>query len=152
MIAEGAEAPGFDADSTGGRFRLKDALEAGPLVLFFYPKAATPGCTAEANEFEAWFDRFEELGVRLAGCSVDSLDDQRSFAAKHGGFRFPLIADPDAAIAKAYDVLKEDRELARRATAVIGEDGRVLKTYPAAPITGKGHAEAVYGHVEGLFA
>lgn len=152
MIPEGALAPGFDADSTGGRFRLKDALEAGPLVLFFYPKAATPGCTAEANEFEAWFDRFEELGVRVAGCSVDTLDDQKAFADKHGGFRFPLIADPEATIAKSYDVFKEEWELAGRATAVISEDGRVLKTYPKAPLTGKGHAEAVFADVQTLLS
>ncbi len=152
MIPEGSTAPGFDADSTGGRFKLSDALEAGPLVLFFYPKADTPGCTAEANEFEAWFDRFEEIGVRLAGCSVDVLDDQRAFADKHGGFRFPLIADPEARVAKAYDVYSDDRRRTGRSTAVIAEDGTVVKTYPEAPIAGKGHAETVYGDVAELFS
>jgi peroxiredoxin Q/BCP len=152
VIPEGTPAPGFDADSTGGRFKLRDALEAGPLVLFFYPKADTPGCTAEASEFEAWFDRFDELGVRLAGCSVDALDDQRAFADKHGGFRFPLIADPHAQIARAYDVYKNDWGRTGRATAVIAEDGTVVKTYPEAPIAGKGHAEAVYADVEVLFS
>ena len=150
MILEGSVAPGFEARSTGGRFRLSDALEAGPLVLFFYPKAATPGCTAEAVEFEAWFDRFDELGVRVAGCSTDDLEAQQAFHDKHGGFRFPLIADPSAEIAHAYDVWRADWSRSGRATLVIGEDGTVLKTYPEAPIHGKGHAEQVFWDVEGL--
>ena len=152
MILEGAVAPSFEAPSTGGKFRLRDAVEAGTLVLFFYPKAATPGCTNECVEFEAWFDRFDELGVRLAGCSIDSLDDQKAFSAKHGGFRFPLIADTDGAIAKAYDVMMQDRDLAKRCTAVISEAGDIVKTYPDAPRDGKGHAEQVYADAAGLFA
>lgn len=150
MIPEGSTAPGFEAESTGGRFRVPDVLEAGPLVLFFYPKASTPGCTAEAVEFEAWYDRFEEIGVRIAGCSVDDLAAQKAFHDKHGGFRFPLIADPSMAIARAYDVFREDWNRSGRATLVIGEDGTVLKTYPEAPIHGQGHAEAVFADVEGL--
>jgi peroxiredoxin Q/BCP len=152
MIPLGSKAPPFDARSTGGRFRLPDALEAGPLVLFFYPKAQTPGCTAEAVEFEAWFDRFEELGVRIAGCSIDDIAAQQSFHEKHGGFRFPLIADPTKEIARAYDVYREDWERTGRATCVIGEDGTVLLTYPEAPIHGQGHAEAVFADVERLLA
>lgn len=148
MIPQGSTAPGFDAPSTGGRFRLYDVLESGPLVLFFYPKAATPGCTAEAVEFEAWFERFEELGVRVAGCSIDDLEVQQAFHAKHGGFRFPLIADPSKEIAQAYEVYRPDWERTGRATCVIGEDGTVLLTYPEAPMHGKGHAEAVYADVE----
>lgn len=150
MIAEGSKAPAFEAPSTGGPFSLYDALESGPLVLFFYPKAATPGCTAEAVEFEAFYDRFEELGVRVAGCSVDDLEAQQAFHDKHGGFRFPLIADPSAGIAHDYGVWREDWERTGRATLVIGEDGTVLKTYPEAPIHGQGHAEAVFADVGGI--
>jgi peroxiredoxin Q/BCP len=143
LIAPGSRAPDFEADSTGGRFRLSDAIEAGPLVLFFYFKADTPGWTNEVLEFEAWFDRFEELGVRVAGCSTDDLGAQNAFAGKHGGLRFPLIADPDGAIAQTYGVYREDWKVAGRATAVIGEDGTILKTYPEAPLNGKGHAQEV---------
>jgi peroxiredoxin Q/BCP len=152
MIPEGSKAPDFESPSTGGTFRLRDVIESGPLVLFFYPQAATPGCTNEAVEFEAWFDRFEELGVRIAGCSVDTLEDQKAFSDKHGGFRYPLVADPDARIGKAYEVYREDWQLTGRATAVISEDGTVLKTYPKAPLHGKGHAEAVFGDVRGLIS
>lgn len=129
---------------------MPDALESGPLVLFFYPKAATPGCTAEAVEFEAWFERFAELGVRIAGCSIDDLEAQQAFHDKHGGFRFPLIADPSKEISLAYDVYRADWERSGRSTLVIGEDGTVLLTYPEAPIHGQGHAEAVFADVEEL--
>ena len=152
MIEEGSKAPPFDARSTGGRFSLRDVLESGPLVLFFYPKASTPGCTNEVNEFEAWFDRFQELGVRIAGCSTDDLVDQEAFADRWNGFRFPLIADPDASIASAFAVLREDAPRAKRQTVVIAEDGTVVKTYPDAPGDGRGHAEAVFGDCERLFS
>ena len=85
------------------------------------------------------------MGVRIAGCSVDTLDAQQAFADKLDGLSFPLVADPDAKIANAYGVYREDWKVAGRATAVIGEDGTILKTYPKAPLDGKGHAEEVFG-------
>jgi peroxiredoxin Q/BCP len=89
--------------------------------------------------------------VRVTGCSVDSLEDQRAFSAKHDGFSFPLISDADGTIAKAYDVYREDWKVAGRATAVISEEGVVVKTYPRAPLDGKGHAEEVFVDAEKLF-
>ncbi|MEA2885566.1 MAG: thioredoxin-dependent peroxiredoxin [Bradyrhizobium sp.] len=88
--------------------------------------------------------------MRLAGCSTDTLEAQRAFADKLGGLRFPLIADPDASVAKAYGVFKEVWKVAGRATALIGEDGTVLKTWPEAPLHGKGHAEEVFDEAEKL--
>lgn len=88
--------------------------------------------------------------MRVAGCSTDDLAAQTAFSDKHGGLRYPLIADPDASIAKAYDVYREDWKLSGRATAVIGEDGTVLKAYPKAPLDGKGHAEEVYADLQRL--
>ena len=88
--------------------------------------------------------------MRVAGCSTDDLAAQTAFADKHGGLRYPLIADPDAKIARAYDVYREDWKVASRATAVIGEDGTILKAYAEAPLDGKGHAEEVYRDLEGL--
>jgi peroxiredoxin Q/BCP len=88
--------------------------------------------------------------VRVAGCSVDTLEAQQAFADKLDGLSFPLIADPDAKIANAYGVYRDDWKVAGRATAVIGEDGTILKTYPKAPLDGKGHAEEVFGDLAGL--
>jgi peroxiredoxin len=90
--------------------------------------------------------------VKVAGCSIDDLEAQQAFHTKHGGFRFPLIADPSCEIAHAYDVWRADWGRTGRATLVIGEDGTVLKTYPEAPIHGKGHAQAVFEDVERLLA
>jgi peroxiredoxin Q/BCP len=87
--------------------------------------------------------------VRVAGCSVDTLEAQKTFSDKHG-FRFPLIADDGGEIAKAYGVYRDDWKVAGRGTAVIGEDGTVLKTYPKAPLDGKGHAEHVYTELQAL--
>lgn len=86
----------------------------------------------------------------MAGCSVDTLDDQKAFAAKHE-LRFPLIADEDGSIARSYEVYREDWKVAGRATAIIGEDGMILKTYPKAALDGKGHAEEVFRDAESLF-
>ena len=85
----------------------------------------------------------------MAGCSVDNLDDQKAFASKHD-LRYPLIADTDGKIARDYDVYRDDWKVAGRATAIIGEDGTVLKIYPRAPLDGKGHAEAVFADAQGL--
>jgi peroxiredoxin len=88
----------------------------------------------------------------LAGCSVDTLEAQQAFADKIGPLHFPLIADPDAEIANSYGVYRDDWKVAGRATAVIGEDGTILKAYPKAPLDGKGHAEEVFGDLAGLLS
>lgn len=80
------------------------------------------------------------MGAHVAGCSVDTLEDQRAFAEKLT-VRFPLIADPDAEIARAYGVLLDEHPVAGRRTVVIGSDGSILKTYPEAKA--RGHAEQV---------
>jgi len=90
--------------------------------------------------------------VRVAGCSVDTLEAQQAFADKLDGLSFPLIADPDAKIASAYGVYRDDWKVAGRATVVIGEDGTILKTYPKAPLDGKGHAEEVFGDLAGILS
>ena len=87
--------------------------------------------------------------MRLAGCSVDDLAAQRAFSDKHS-LRFPLIADPGAEIAKAYDAYKEEWKVSVRTTCVISEDGVILKAFPEAALDGRGHAEEVYRSIEGL--
>jgi len=88
----------------------------------------------------------------VAGISVDTLEAQQAFADKLGGLRFPLVADPEATVATAYGVYREDWKVAGRATAVIGEDGTILKTYPQAPLDGKGHAEEVFGDLGSILS
>lgn len=85
----------------------------------------------------------------MAGCSVDTLEAQQAFADKHK-LRYPLVADPDAEIARAFGAFKDDWKVAGRATVIIGEDGKVLKAYPKAPLSGEGHAHAVFEDLENL--
>jgi peroxiredoxin len=89
--------------------------------------------------------------VHIAGCSVDTLEAQEAFARKNA-VRFPLIADESGDIARSFDVYREDWKVASRATAVIDENGLVVKTYPKASLDGKGHAEEVYRDIEALFS
>lgn len=87
----------------------------------------------------------------MAGCSIDTLEDQQEFARKQG-FRFPLIADPDGELCRSFGVVNEEWGLAVRATTIIGEDGTVLKTFPDAPLDGKGHAQEVLDELKGLLS
>ena len=125
MIAEGEMAPEFEgATSQGSRLRLAD-LRGHPVVLYFYPKADTPGCTMESKGFRDHFTELGEREVRVVGVSTDTVDEQRAFAQKYG-FQFPLVADSDRAIATRYGVLGGSGH-ARRVTFLIGADGRVRR-------------------------
>jgi thioredoxin-dependent peroxiredoxin len=138
MIAEGEPAPLFEGPtSQGTKFRLAEQ-RGHPVVLYFYPKADTPGCTTESKGFR---DHFGDLGardVRVVGVSVDSVDDERKFAEKYG-FQFPLVADPDGSISERYGVRGKNGN-ARRVTFLIGADGRVTKvidtSLPGAHVSG----------------
>ena len=101
------------------------------VVLYFYPKDNTPGCTKEACTFRDGYAQLSAWGVALLGCSVDTADSHRNFAKKYH-LEFPLLLDPDKKIAKAYgaDNGIPILGLDRRVTYVIGEDGKILKVYP----------------------
>lgn len=83
---------------------------------------------------------------------MDSLEAQKAFAEKIGPLHFPLISDPGGEIAQAYEVYRDDWKVAGRATAIISEDGVVVKTYPKAALDGKGHALEVYMDARELFS
>src|SRR5882762_7175226 len=129
-LSVGAKAPDFRARaSIGGKqfdFVLADALKKGPVVLYFYPAAFTPGCTIEAHNFADAMDDFEKLGATVIGVSHDtiSLTECRS--------KFPVAADANASIMKSYDsVSRGDPEYAQRTSYVISPAGQVLFTYTA---------------------
>ncbi len=122
-IAVGETAPTFEG-TTGAGARLDLASYRGrPLVLFFYPKAHTTGCRLETRGFAEQYPELQRAGIEVVGVSVDSVEDQKSFAAECGA-AFPLVADRDRSIARAYGVLGL-LGLARRVTFFIGPDGRV---------------------------
>ena len=117
-------------------FRLKDEnsderslyelLEKGPVVLFFYPMAMTPGCTAECRHFRDLGGEFDRFGAQRVGISRDAVDKQRKFVEANA-FDFPLLSDPDGSVARAFGVRRAiGRVPNKRWTFVIGKDRRVI--------------------------
>ena len=114
--------------SDGTTFRLRDWLPRAPLVLYFYPKDFTPGCTKEACSLRDEFSALRGLNATVVGISYDSVASHKKFIAKHH-LPFPLVSDPDHAAAKAFGVA--GWLFADRATFIVGRDGRILWADPS---------------------
>ncbi|MFF8840143.1 peroxiredoxin [Streptomyces sp. NPDC015130] len=112
-------------DETGAPRSLSGLLDEGPVVLFFYPAAMTPGCTAEACHFRDLAAEFRAVGARPVGISTDGVERQLEFAERHS-LGYPLLSDPDGAVRDRFGV-KRGFSLAptKRITFVIGQDRRV---------------------------
>jgi peroxiredoxin Q/BCP len=110
---------------------LKDFEGKKNVVLFFYPKAMTPGCTRESCAFRDLSKEFAKLDTVVLGISTDKLDAQEKFTDKQK-LNFPLLADPDKKVTKAYGVLNAERGLANRATFIIDKKGVIRRIYPKA--------------------
>ncbi|HEY0628317.1 MAG TPA: peroxiredoxin [Sphingomicrobium sp.] len=129
----GTQAPDFETTGAlaGKSFKLhlKDQLRHGPLVLYFYPKAFTQGCTLEAKAFADAMPEFRKAGARVVGMSADDLDTLKRFSTEACRSKFPVaIASP--ATIKAYDVvLKQKPELTDRTSYVINRNGRVVMVH-----------------------
>jgi len=135
MLVVGAAAPDFHSQMVKGDQVAPVSLaefHGRKLVLYFYPKDDTPGCTREACAFRDGYVRFQAAGIAVLGCSIDSADSHKAFIKKYG-LPFPLLLDPDRSIARAYgaDNGIPILGLDRRVTYVIGEDGLILKVYPS---------------------
>lgn len=113
-------------DQHGGTWRLTEALAEGPVVLFFYPKAMTTGCTKESCHFRDLAGEFAELGAQRVGISADGVEEQARFDQAHD-LGYPLLSDPDRAIAKRFGVKRPGPLFNKRATFVIDTDGTVLE-------------------------
>ena len=134
MIKEGNVAPAFTAKNANGEtVRLKD-LRGQKVVLYFYPKDDTPGCTKEACSFRDAFSAFKRQGIEILGVSVDSEASHKKFTAKYK-LPFMLLADPDHSIADAYGVYGEKKFMGRtymgvkRITFLIDEKGKIKKVF-----------------------
>lgn len=129
MLQPGDLAPDFTLpDQSGTPVNLSRELEAGPVVVFFYPRAMTRGCTAESCHFRDLRAEFEGAGSRAIGISVDTTDRQAEFDERHS-LGFPLLSDPDRAVAREFGVKRPGPLFNRRATFVIDTDRRVLATF-----------------------
>jgi len=146
MVEEGKPAPDFELVSDEGTtVRLSD-LRGKPVVLYFYPKDDTPGCTTESCEFRDAYDVFRERGAEILGVSPDGEKSHQKFKSKYG-LPFPLLADPDHVAAEAYGVWGERKFAGKkymgidRSTFLIDSDGNVAKAMRG--IKPAGHASEV---------
>jgi thioredoxin-dependent peroxiredoxin len=125
MIEPGAIAPDFQGTTQDGQPISLAAYRGRPVVLYFYPKANTAGCTAEARGFAEHYPELQKAGAEVIGVSVDSVESQKSFAEKCH-LPFPLVADHDKAIARQYGVLGF-LGIAKRVTFLLNADGQVVE-------------------------
>lgn len=152
-LVVGAAAPDFTLEAEPGGPVSLASLRGTPVVLYFYPKDNTPGCTTEACDFRDRHDRLTAAGARVFGVSRDS-------ARSHAGFRkkfdlpFPLLVDADAELHKRYGAWGEKVLYGKktigpiRSTVLIDREGRVARVWPKVSV--KGHAEEVAAAVEAL--
>jgi thioredoxin-dependent peroxiredoxin len=133
-LPPGSKAPDFTLQAAQGggvfTFSLADALKKGPVVLYFYPAAFTPGCTVEAHEFADAIDQYKALGATVIGVSHDPLDKLQKFSVSECRSKFAVAADTNATVMKAYDaVLPAHPQYANRTSYVIVPDGTIVYTY-----------------------
>lgn len=133
-LKPGDAAPDFNAPAAIGgepfRFSLSDALRKGPVVLYFYPKAFTQGCTIEANRFAEAHDDYAALGATVIGVSGDDIETLKRFSVSECRNRFAVASDADGKIMKAYDaVMPLVTSYARRISYVLTPDGRIAYVY-----------------------
>jgi thioredoxin-dependent peroxiredoxin len=132
----GGMAPNFVTQaSLGGKvftYSLADALKKGPVVLYFYPAAFTPGCTIEAHDFADAIEKYQALGATVIGVSHDDIEKLNRFSVSECRSKFPVAADPDQSIMKSYDaILAAKPEYANRTSYVIAPGGEIIYTYTA---------------------
>ncbi len=135
-LKPGVVAPDFTTEATlAGKpfsFSLADALKTGPVVLYFYPAAFTPGCTVEAHEFAEATEKFRALGATVIGVSHDKIDTLNKFSVSECRNKFAVASDGDQKITKAYDaVLWVKPEYANRTSYVIAPTGKIIYEYTA---------------------
>ena len=155
MIEEGMKAPAFTLPATGGRDVSLSDYAGKHLILYFYPKDDTPGCTNEAKDFTEKLADFRAAGAEILGVSRDPLKKHESFRQKHD-LEVELASDEDGSVCEAYGVWVEKNMYGRkymgiqRATFLIDPDGIVTKAWPKVRV--KGHADAVLAALEAAAA
>jgi thioredoxin-dependent peroxiredoxin len=144
---EGKKAPAFSLpDQSGEKVSLRDLTSQGNVVLYFYPKDMTPGCTTEACSFRDNIGALKKLGAQVVGISADSSPTHQKFIDKYS-LNFPLLSDAGNAVCKSYGVYKMKSLYGReymgieRSTFIIGRDGTVHKVFPKVKVNG--HTEEV---------
>lgn len=152
MLEEGKKAPDFTAiDQNGDKVKLSSFKNKKNVVLYFYPKDMTPGCTTEACDFRDNFKKFKD--TEILGVSIDSPERHQKFIEKQS-LPFTLISDEDKKVVEKYGVWQEKSMYGKkfmgivRSTFIIDKAGKIKKMYPKVKV--KGHAEEVLEFVKGL--
>jgi peroxiredoxin Q/BCP len=146
VLKEGEAAPGFNVTADDGSKISLDDYRGRNLVLYFYPKANTTGCTHESVEFRDALKEFEALNTAVVGCSGDSVEDQTKFKTRYK-LNFTLLADTEFEVVEAYKARRMKSFFGKsflgivRTTFWIGPDGKIHKIWPK--VTPKGHAAEV---------
>src|ERR1700736_3165551 len=130
-LPDGTKAPDFSTDASlagkSFKFSLADALKKGPVVLYFYPAAFTPGCTVEAHEFAEATDKFHALGATVIGISHDPIEKLNRFSVSECRNKFAVASDADGSVMKEYDaVLPVKPDDANRTSYVIAPTGEII--------------------------
>ena len=145
-------APDFKADSTAGIIQLSDT-RGHKMVLFFYPKDNTPGCTTEAQAFQEHQQAFKRADCYIAGVSRDSLGSHAKFTEKLG-LKYPLIADTDETVCQLFDVIRDKKMYGKtvrgieRSTFLIDAEGKIVKAWRGVKVPG--HVQEVLAAVQAL--
>lgn len=146
MLKVGEPAPNFTVPGDDGQPVSLESLRGHSVVLYFYPKANTSGCTCEAREFRERHGDFTKLGAVILGCSADSVEAQAGFRKKEN-LNFTLLSDPEFEVIESYGARRMKKFLGKsflgivRSTVLVGPDGKVQKIWESA--SAKGHAEQV---------
>lgn len=150
-VSVGSPAPEFELSDQNGRLHSLEDYRDQWVVLYFYPKDGTPGCTTEACEFRDNIFAFKELNAQILGVSLDDVDSHKAFAENHG-LPFPLLADTDGVVSSAYGVKTRmlGMTVAKRQTFLVGPDGRIAKHY--AEVKPAEHAQQVLADLKSLGA
>lgn len=153
-LKTGQKAPDFKApDESGKQISLKDLMGKKGLVLYFYPKDQTPGCTTEACDFRDNFARLKKEGYNVVGISKDSVKSHQKFIEKQE-LNFTLISDEDGAICESYGVWQLKKFMGRefmgivRTTFLVGTDSKIQKIYPKVSV--KGHVDEILSDIKVL--
>lgn len=152
-LAVGKKVPAFKAEATSDTTVTPSRLKGDRVVLYFYPKDNTPGCTTEGQDFRDNYRRFRARKTRIFGVSRDSLKSHENFKAKHN-FQFELISDPDEELCRLFDVIKEKNMYGRkvmgieRSTFLIDERGVLQKEWRKVKV--KGHVDEVLDAIANL--
>ena len=150
---EGKKCPKFSAEATSEQVISNQTYKDKNVVIYFYPKDSTPGCTTEGQEFRDNYKKFKKYNTEILGVSRESIKSHENFKSKQN-FPFELLSDPDEKMCKAFDVMKMKSMYGReymgvdRCTFLINHDGKIVKEWRSVKV--KGHVDEVLSAVKDL--